>query len=275
MAGLNVIESQNLIRVVSELQTRIQRIEGMLQGVPIDTARIANAAITNAKIDNLSADKITTGTLTVKDGTDNAKISVLNSTDDEIVLLDTNGVTVKDTGNNPIVVLDENGIEVNDGNILIKNENGDTVFDGLGLFGINNFQVAQAGSTNNTITTTTSTSLTDVSNTTTSFTIDRPRLLLAIFTCEVLFLDADGGLEIYIHVGGDVNDVQEPRISLRGSTYRASGSDHYITLTTYVFRTISANSPPTSYSLRARWQVASGVTGQMRNRQLSYYLLGK
>jgi len=159
--------------------------------------------------------------------------------------------------------------------VTIKDSAGTSFIDSTGLIGTQSFNVAQAGSTNSTSTSTTSTSLVDIPNTSVSFSISRSRLLLAILSAEFAFMDANGGLEAYIRVGGDVNDVQEPRISLKGSVHRATGSGDYITLTTYVFRNITANSPPTSYTLTGRWKVDSGVTGYVRNRQLSYYLLGK
>lgn len=65
MSKLNVIEQSNLIRVVQRLTDRISKLEAMLQGQPVGTARIADAAITNAKINDLSADKITAGTISV------------------------------------------------------------------------------------------------------------------------------------------------------------------------------------------------------------------
>lgn len=63
--SLNVIDRENLLRVIQRLTDRISKLEAMLQGQPVGTARIADAAITNAKINDLSADKITAGTISV------------------------------------------------------------------------------------------------------------------------------------------------------------------------------------------------------------------
>jgi len=63
--SLNSIEQDNLLRVVARQEERIQRLEAMLNGQGIRTAKIADASITDAKIASLSADKITTGTLGV------------------------------------------------------------------------------------------------------------------------------------------------------------------------------------------------------------------
>jgi hypothetical protein len=63
--SLNTLEKDNILQVVSRQEERIRRLEAMLNGQGIRTARIADAAITDAKIDSLSADKITTGDLVV------------------------------------------------------------------------------------------------------------------------------------------------------------------------------------------------------------------
>lgn len=64
--SLNTIEQNNLQREVDLQDKRIARLEALLSGQPVGTARIADAAVTNAKIQSLSADKITTGTLKVE-----------------------------------------------------------------------------------------------------------------------------------------------------------------------------------------------------------------
>jgi hypothetical protein len=93
--SLNTLEKLSLERELQTLRSRISQLERLLQGQPVGTARIANAAITsakiedaaitnakiddasittakigdaqitNAKIADVSADKITTGTLSV------------------------------------------------------------------------------------------------------------------------------------------------------------------------------------------------------------------
>lgn len=63
--SLNTLEQNNILQVVESQERRIKRLEALLSGEGIGTARIADAAITDAKIDSLSADKITTGTLQV------------------------------------------------------------------------------------------------------------------------------------------------------------------------------------------------------------------
>ena len=53
-SSINTIEKDRLIGVISALEKRIKRLENLLQGVPIETVRIAS----------LSVSKLTTGTMT-------------------------------------------------------------------------------------------------------------------------------------------------------------------------------------------------------------------
>jgi len=80
---LNTVDKETLERTLSDLAKRLKTLEQIMQGVPITTVRIADAAITNAKISNVSADKLTTGTLQVL-----TAITIRNDDDtDDAVLL--------------------------------------------------------------------------------------------------------------------------------------------------------------------------------------------
>jgi hypothetical protein len=74
--NLNTVTKNDLLEYMLEIQKRISYLEALLQGQPIGTARIADAAITTAKIVSLSADKITTGTLSIL-----VSISIRNEAD--------------------------------------------------------------------------------------------------------------------------------------------------------------------------------------------------
>lgn len=63
--SLNSIEQDNIISVVNRQEERIARLEALLNGQGIRTARIADASITDAKITSLSANKITAGDIIV------------------------------------------------------------------------------------------------------------------------------------------------------------------------------------------------------------------
>ena len=63
--SINTIQIQDILREIQNLTNRIKIIEALLQGQPIGTVRIADAAITNAKMVSVSADKLTTGRLSV------------------------------------------------------------------------------------------------------------------------------------------------------------------------------------------------------------------
>ena len=96
--SLNSIEQDNIISVVNRQEERIARLEALLNGQGIRTARIADASITDAKIESLSANKITAGDLIVAvdignpasgyvrlDGTNN-RIIVNDGTTNRIVI---------------------------------------------------------------------------------------------------------------------------------------------------------------------------------------------
>jgi hypothetical protein len=65
MANLNSLSKDDILQIITAQEKRIKKLEALLQGQPIGTVRIADAAITGAKIGTISADKITTGTLNV------------------------------------------------------------------------------------------------------------------------------------------------------------------------------------------------------------------
>lgn len=96
--SLNSIEQDNIISVVNRQEERIARLEALLNGQGIRTAKIADASITDAKIVSLSANKITAGDLIVAvdignpasgyvrlDGTNN-RIIVNDGTTNRIVI---------------------------------------------------------------------------------------------------------------------------------------------------------------------------------------------
>jgi len=55
------LEASTLTRYIQDLENRIDRMERLLSGEQLGTAKFADASITNAKITSLVADKITTG----------------------------------------------------------------------------------------------------------------------------------------------------------------------------------------------------------------------
>jgi hypothetical protein len=64
--NLNILERAKLTRRLQINKRRIDKLEELLSGVPVGTAKFQDLAITNAKIEGLSADKITAGTLSVQ-----------------------------------------------------------------------------------------------------------------------------------------------------------------------------------------------------------------
>jgi hypothetical protein len=63
--SLNTLIKDNILQMIASQERRIEHLEALLQGQPIGTARIADAAITNAKIVSLSVDKLISGQLSV------------------------------------------------------------------------------------------------------------------------------------------------------------------------------------------------------------------
>jgi hypothetical protein len=73
--NLNSVTKNDLLQIVNNQEKRIVRLEAMLQGQPIGTARIADAAITTAKIVSLSVSKLTSGQLAVGTNVDIGDVS--------------------------------------------------------------------------------------------------------------------------------------------------------------------------------------------------------
>lgn len=106
MTGLNTLERDDLLRRIAWQNDRIDKIERMLKGEQVGTARIADAAITNAKIKDLTWDKAQGGTAT---------LGGVNNGDGVLTIKDSNGVirriinkdgdTTYDTDENPMIFI--------------------------------------------------------------------------------------------------------------------------------------------------------------------------
>jgi hypothetical protein len=120
--SLNVLQRDDLLRQIARLRAEIDQVKRMLSGQPIGTARIADAAITNAKIKDLTWNKAQGGTATLG-GEDNG---------DGIL-------EVKDQADDVKVTIDKDGIEIDDGSILIKNDDDETMIDSKGVVSTTNF----------------------------------------------------------------------------------------------------------------------------------------
>lgn len=116
MTGLNTLERDDLLRKIAWQNARIDKIERMLKGEQVGTARIADAAITNAKIKDLTWDKAQGGTAT---------LGGLNNVGGVL--------SIKDNANVEKIVLDKDGILINDGKIIIKDSDGSSFIDSSGV----------------------------------------------------------------------------------------------------------------------------------------------
>jgi hypothetical protein len=147
MTGLNTLERDDLLRQIAWLKARTDKIERMLKGEQVGTARIADAAITNAKIGNASIDsakiqdaaitnakivdltwdKAQGGTATLG-GPDNGDgvLVVKNITDDSIIVLDKDGIEVNNISGDDLIDISENGMTVYSGrNVRFKHPSSD------------------------------------------------------------------------------------------------------------------------------------------------------
>lgn len=225
-----IVDTKDLREQILNLNRRITILESLLNGVPITTARIADAAITtakiedasitNAKIDSFTFDKGVGGDLTlggtangngilkIKDASDNIIVQgdnegshYYNTSGDELVKVDEVGVHIYDTSGNELVLLNEDGLKVNDGYAVIENRDGTEIVDDYGLISAANFpfsSVAGSGTQN-----TTSTSNQDITGLTITFSLDRAQQVYVAW-----------GVRGYIQ-GGDLSDTTSRSLAAR------------------------------------------------------------
>lgn len=174
MPALNVIDRDNLLRVIARLTERINTLEANLQGVPINTVRIADAAITNAKIDTLTWDKAQGGTATLGGAA---------NVDGVLTVLDASAAEK--------VRIDKDGLLINSGKLVIKNDSETISIDAKGIISTANF--VQTNSANGTLNQSISgTSETDVTGATLSFTLDRSKSVLFLFNTSNYLVQSVG-----------------------------------------------------------------------------------
>ena len=156
---------------------------------------------------------------------------------------------------------------------------GKSIVNSTGLVSESNFSAIQAGSVNSSTTTTTSTTHVDLDGSALpAFTIRRSIFILILSQVEISFtntLSSGQGIgpDVYTHISGDVNDSQEVRMGLHGDTYKNGG---LITLSNHNTRLITANNPPTSYTIKLQWVVRNvNDIATARNRQISRIILGE
>lgn len=175
MTGLNTLERDDLLRRIAWLNARIDKLERMLKGEQVGTARIADAAITNAKIKDLTWDKAQGGTATLGG------------------LANVNGVLeIKDDVNTQIGKWDKDGILIKDGKLEIRNDNDTISIDPKGIVSTANFAKSDVanGSLNQVITS--DVSYTDITNATLTFTLDRPTTILFIADFNAYLIESVG-----------------------------------------------------------------------------------
>lgn len=246
---LTTIQLNSLLRTIAEMRQKIDAFSRFLNGQPI----------ANARIDNLSASKITSGTLTLVDGVDGARLVVLDSVGNEIIEVNKDGITIQD------------------GNIIIYDNLGRVAFDARGLVGVNNFQSDFIQSLQNTRTTS-SDSFVDVSDTSLAFHLDGESRLE--FKMSGDFANAVGSGEICSeYVALNIDGVLYPDASngFGNVFFIAAGSDPTTVLATWSgFHTVTLPAGDHTAKLQFRKQgVYPGeIDARVINTYLSYLKLG-
>jgi len=155
------------------------------------------------------------------------------------------------------------------GVLIAKNTDGTEIIDSKGLKSVGSFLTDQVGSYDTTTHTTTSTSYVDVpSMTLIPFTIDRTASVLVLVTMVCESFLSGSGAEALIHVGGEVNDVQQVRI-------RVPPDDVKKTYTTYLLRKLPVTGDsPVEYTIKMQWRSLGTTRLEVQQRQISYMLFG-
>lgn len=237
---------------MAELTRRISRMEALLNGVPVTTAKIADAAITNAKIKDLTWDKAQGGTA-VLGGVDNVDgvMSIHDGSDVEKVVLDKDGVLIKS------------------GKLVIKNDGEVVSMDAKGIVSTANFtrsDVAVAGSGQTITLDQTDTDLTGI---TLTFTISRTSLVLFILTAttnlvETLPATNTGNAKILLKYGTS---------SYPCEIRHNSGTDQLETRTTHCVLSLGAG----TYTFKAvgyLTKIAGNPYISIYDARLSYVIFG-
>lgn len=264
MAGLNTLDADSLFRMMAQQSERLRKLENMLQGVPISTVKIADAAITNAKIANAAIDDAKIVTLSwgkAQGGT--AKLGG-----------DANGngiLEVYDAAGNLKGVWDKDGLTIYDGQLVIQNEDGNTTLDGLGIVSAQNFGSGSYDATN--LINTTNASANDISGATLTFTLPRStRILVSLSAVTDYFPGAAGngtniGGKVFLNVDG--SNVNE----LRSLFYPDTGLDFEVQDVISFTKIVTLGSG--SHTIKLQWATDnSGEQFSLTDRSLTYVLLG-
>lgn len=272
--GLNTLERDRLDRELARMKERIAAVERMLQGQPVGTVRIEDAAITNAKIGSLAVDTANIQDAAITD----AKIDSFTFTKGQGGTLklggldNTNGVfSLVDADDDEKIYMDKDGIIIRDGRLLIENDAGDTTIDEFGVVSENNFVQTQSvyAALTQTISGTTEVDLTDSEL---NFSVDRPRAIMILFSASSYLNQS---------VGNTCNLIIRFRNSINGGSYNElariiMGSEDGSFLTLSNFSVGLAVTPGTrSYKLTAQLEDYVGApTALVYGYDFSYTILG-
>lgn len=250
MSGpLNSLAKESTERMLASLLRRMSKVEAIVQGQPIRSARI----------EDVGGGKVTTGTIIVKNGFEGVVLSVV----------DEDGVE--------IAIIDQNGIIVHDGAIVINNTVGNPVLDGLGVVSANNFIVDNAVSLSNPRSSS-STNFVAVPSTGLSFTLPRSTVMIFQMSGNFASTIADGetcGISVALDIDGTLYPDNIQGFGVVFASDDDAGSDVtniYPTWAGAYFVTLPAG----SHTAQLKYKKSVGsVDAQVSNTMLSYLRLGK
>lgn len=245
---IKTIQDQTYNIQMSEALRRISRLEALLNGVPIVTAKIADAAITNAKINDLTWDKARGGT------------AILGG------LANVDGIlSVRDASDVEKVLLNKDGITISDGKIILKNSSATTIIDAYGLVSLASF--VNTGTANSFIYTT-SGSFVEVSGAAMSFTNVRSAVFLLMLNCQVRMSESVG------NTGNGMISIFVDGVEQSNGINIATGVNNYICQSLQLIRELAAGSHTITVKGRCQTIYAGAPEFRADAVQFSYIRFG-
>lgn len=209
--SLNTLERDDLLRQIAWLKARTDKIERMLKGEQVGTAKIKDAAITNAKIDSLEWGKARGGT------------AILGGLDD------VNGeMSIHDEDDIEKILLNKDGIAIKGGKLTIENEDDELMLDASGIRSTTNFFQSETsnGALNQWLS-----SDADITGSDISFDLARDTLVLILFSASVRVNNSAGNscnFQVGLYLDSVGKEALDYQMVLNGDTRLQSSSGFYL-----------------------------------------------
>lgn len=251
----NTLDRETLLGQLADMKREIKQLREFVYGSQISSARIKN----------LRWDKGQGGSLTLGGLNDvNGVLSLLNAAGDEKILLDKDGILIRD------------------GNIIIENEDSTTILDQTGLVSSANFPTAEIN--DNTIRTTVSTSYVDVPGSSFDpFTLERStRVLLLVtlsgYNINWLVNGSTMSVSMYSSISGNLLSFPvfiEHRLTQVDASFDLENADLYFSAD-YQTKSIVAITtlPAGTHNLKLQFKVVGTGTAEIGAYIAGYIVLG-